>query len=74
MEDLFWTTLTVNGVKEDYHIIFENEMYCFLPKDESFDKICYRREHDEWHATDEKSERLKNEAVDALEQYLLRQH
>lgn len=74
MEDLFWTTLPVEGGNADYHIIFENDAYCFIPKDTSLATYKFRREHDEWHAVDEGSEKVKDSAVEALEKYLMRQH
>lgn len=74
MEDLFWTTLNLNGKEAEYHIIFENEEYCFIPKESSQPKYKFIREHDEWHSVDEASEKVIDNAVDALEKYLLRQH
>lgn len=74
MEDLFWTTLNLDGSKKAYHIIFENEQYCFIPKDTSLANYCFRREHDEWHAIDAASEEIKDDAVEALEKYLMKQH
>ena len=74
MEDLFWTTLSLNGTAGEYHIIFEDEEYRFIPKDSSVATYRFRREQDEWHAADEESEKVKDNAVDALEKYLLRQH
>ena len=74
MKDLFWTTLNLDRQNEEYHIIFENEEYCFIPKDSSQAKYRYKREHDEWQAVDNDSEQVKDSAVDALEKYLLRQH
>jgi hypothetical protein len=74
MEDLFWTTLSLNGKQTEYHIIFDKEEYCFIPKGDTAPKFRFRREHDEWHGADEVSEGVKDDAIDALEQYLLRQH
>ena len=74
MEDLFWTTLSIDGKQSEYHIIFENEEYCFVPKDSSLATYKFKREHDEWHAADEASEKVKDNAVDALELYLMQQH
>jgi len=74
MEDLFWTTLSLDDKEAEYHIIFENEEYCFIPKNSSLKKFRFKREHDEWHAADNDSENVKDKAVDALEKYLLRQH
>jgi len=74
MEDLFWTTLSLNGQEAEYHIIFEDEEYRFVPKESSMATYRFKREHDEWHAADEESEKVKETAVDALERYLLSQH
>lgn len=74
MEDLFWTSLSLNGQQAEYHIIFEDEAYQFIPKESSQPTYRFKREHDEWLAADEASERVKDSAVDALEKYLLRQH
>jgi hypothetical protein len=74
MEDLFWTTLSLQGQPTEYHIVFENEEYCFIPKDSSMTSYRFKREHDEWHAVDEASERVKDSAEEALEKYLLSQH
>jgi len=74
MEDLFWTSLSLNGRPEEYHIIFENERYCFIPKGSLDAQYCFRRGHDEWQAVDEESEKVKDSAVEALEKYLMRQH
>ncbi len=74
MEDLFWTTLSLNGEAKEYHIVFESEAYCFVPKGATQAAYRFRREHDEWHAADAESEKVKDAAVDALEKYLLRQH
>lgn len=74
MEDLFWTKLKVDGKEEEYHIIFENDEYRFIPKNPSRKTYAFKREHDEWHAADKVSEEIIDNAVDALEKYLLRQH
>ena len=74
MEDLFWTTLSLNGKDAEYHIIFEDEEYRFIPKETSMATYKFRREHDEWHAVDKASEGVIDMAEEALEKYLFRQH
>jgi hypothetical protein len=74
MEDLFWTILSIDGKQAEYHIIFEKEHYCFIPKDTYLPTYKFKREHDEWHAVDEAAEKVKDGAVDALEKYLMQQH
>ena len=74
MEDLFWTTLPIEGKEAEYHIIFENEEYRFIPKESSMATYKFRREHDEWQAVDEASEKIIDIAEEELEKYLFRQH
>lgn len=74
MEDLFWTRLNANGQPGDYHIVFENEEYRFFLQGSLTPSFVFRRSHDEWQATDAPSEAVKDEAVEALDKYLLRQH
>ena len=74
MEDLFWATLNANGVPGDYHIVFDNDEYRFFQQGSLEPAFVFRREHDEWHSADAASEAVKDEAVDALEKYLMRQH
>ncbi|RYZ27393.1 MAG: hypothetical protein EOO10_12860 [Chitinophagaceae bacterium] len=74
MEDLFWTTLSLNGKESEYHIIFEDEQYRFIPKESSMATYRFRREHDEWQAVDAESEKVIDIAEEALEKYLFRQH
>lgn len=74
MEDLFWTTLNANGQPGDYHIVFEGEEYRFMLQGALEPSFAFRREHDEWQAVGAASKAVKDEAVEALERYLLRQH
>lgn len=74
MENIFWTTLSLNGQETEYHIIFEEEEYRFVPKEPAMATYRFKREHDEWLAGDDASEKVKDIAVDALERYLLSQH
>ena len=74
MEDLFWTTLSLNGQQAEYHIIFEDEEYRFIPKESSMATYKFRRAHDEWQAVDKESEKILDVAEEALEKYLFRQH
>ena len=74
MEDLFWTTIPIDGKQSEYHIIFEDEVYRFIPKESSMATYNFRREHDEWQALDDQSEKILDIAEEALEKYLMRQH
>lgn len=74
MEDLFWTTLSLNGKEAEYHIIFEDEEYRFIPKESSMATYRFKREHDEWQAVDAESQKVIDIAEEELEKYLFRQH
>ena len=75
MEDLFTTQLSVNHQKVNYHVVFKDEQYYFLPNgEEGKDSFSLRREHDEWHEQKGLSYEVRKQAIDALEKYLLKQH
>jgi hypothetical protein len=74
MEDLFYTNIRINNKEARYHIIFDSEKYSFIPVDEGERGFSFKREEDTWHAQDELDEETLEQAVDALEEYLMKQH
>ena len=74
MEDLFYTNITVQDKEARYHIIFDREKYSFIPVDSGNRTFSFVREEDEWHAQDELEPNVRDQAIDALEEYLMRQH
>ena len=76
MESLFITNINVNNKNASYHVYFDHEKYIFLPEpqEEGLPTFSFKREHDEWHDQDVIDPALKDQAVDALESYLLKQH
>ena len=55
--------------------MFDDDKYMFLPDaGTSFPTFSFRREHDEWKDQELLAPELKKQAIDALEQYLLKQH
>lgn len=75
MTELFNTTIIANNQPLPYSVFFANEEYHFQSADESTAKsFIIKREHDEWHAKKNIDEGLKNNAIAALEKYLLSQH
>jgi hypothetical protein len=76
MENLFSTNLSVNNKNVSYHVFFNEEKYSFEPegKDEHFPSFSFKREHDEWHEQETVTPQLKQQAINALEKYLLAQH
>ena len=76
MEDLFSTNIAVNNENVSYRAIFDNEKYVFLSEanNKAFPSFSFRREHDEWLDQELLPTDVKQQAVDALEKYLLKQH
>ena len=76
MENLFSINIAVNDKNVSYHVFFDHEKYIFEPeaKDRQFPSFSFKREHDEWHDQDSLSPQVKQQAITALEKYLLAQH
>ncbi len=76
MEDLFSTPIAVNNQDITYRVTFADDRYTFASDaaDNAFSTFSVKREADEWHSEDGLPPDIKNQAVDALEKYLLRQH
>jgi len=76
MEDLFSTNIAVNNQNVNYRVIFDNEKYVFLSEadNKAFPSFSFRREHDEWLDQELLPPEIKNQAIGALERYLLKQH
>jgi hypothetical protein len=76
MESLFTTNMNIDNKKASYHVYFDHEKYTFVPepKEEGLPTFSFKREHDEWHEQDQIDASLKDQAVEALESYLLKQH
>ena len=74
MEDLFYTNLVIDNKETRYHIIFDSEKYSFIPVDPGNRGFSFIREEDTWHAQDEIEPETLDQALDALEEYLMKQH
>lgn len=74
MEPLFKTNLMIDGKASAYEVFFEEDEYRFQPESGTGLQLHLRREQDEWHTNDALNEQTKNEAIDALDDYLLSQH
>ena len=72
MEYLFSTHIN----DTPYRVIFDNERYTFLPDADQSGASVFSlvREHDGWVDRDPLPEKIKSQAIDALEKYLLKQH
>lgn len=76
MENLFTTQLTNEGQAIEYHVVFEQEKYVFNPIQEAphLPSFSFRREQDQWMSDGAIKPELQNQAVAALERFLLQQH
>lgn len=76
MENLFSTNLSIDNKNVFYHVFFDQEKYTFEPvvKEEPFPCFSFKREHDEWHEQSNISIAIRQQAINALEKYLLAQH
>lgn len=77
MEDLFSTSLKVNGQDINYRVVFDHEKYIFLsstPGQTSYGSFLFWIEHDDWRDEGGLPPDIRNQAIDALEKYLMRQH
>jgi len=75
MENLFSTNMAINNENVNYRVFFDNENYVFQSQSgKAFPTFSLKREHDEWHDQESVSPQLRQQAVNALEKYLLAQH
>lgn len=76
MEDLFSTNISFADRNINYRVVFDEEKYIFLSTadQKEFSSFSFRREHDEWIGQDLLPASVKEQATEALEKYLLRQH
>ena len=76
MEDLFSTNIAVDHQNIIYRVIFEDDRYTFVSEtnNHTFPTFSFKREADEWHDQELLPPEIKKQALEALEQYLLKQH
>jgi hypothetical protein len=75
MTDLFSTNIAVNNQNINYRVIFEDDRYIFLSEADNneFPTFSFKREHDEWLDQNLLPQDIKNQATEALDNYLMRQ-
>jgi len=76
MENLFSTNIAVNNENVNYHVIFDKEKYVFQApsNNQLFPSFSFKREHDQWVNQDVLPGDIKDQAIDALDKYLYKQH
>jgi hypothetical protein len=76
MENLFSTNLTIEGQNLPYKVVFEDDRYVFLSEDHAsaYASFFFKRENDEWQSMDALPPEIRDQALEALEDFLLKQH
>ena len=76
MEDLFTTHIIIENEDVNFRVMFDQEKYVFLSEGNSktFSSFAIKREHDEWHDEQALDPQVREQAVAALEKYLMQQH
>ena len=75
MQPLFSTELMTHNEPVLYHVVFENNEYCFKPSEAASgaQEFGFVREHDEWQDRGTADAALRQQAIAKLEAYLLAQ-
>ena len=74
MEPLFSADIIVNGDYKLFNIFFHDEQYHFEPEDGLGPAFHVKREDDVWKAVGFLAPIAQEQAISALEHYLLSQH
>lgn len=74
MEPLFEADIIVNGTYKLYNVSFHDEAYHFEPEDGEGASFRILRKEDTWKVAGSLAEIAQQQAVSALEHYLLSQH
>lgn len=74
MEELFNTSLSINGQEQEYHVVFDHENYIFQPRTAGVESFSFQRDHDSWTGGESLDTDARSAALDALDRYLLKQH
>ena len=74
MEPLFSADIIVNGEYKLYNVFFRDDAYHFQSEDGSSPAFHVKREDDEWKTKGSLAPIAQQQAISALEHYLLSQH
>lgn len=74
MEPLFTADIIINGEHKRFNVTFHDEEYRFEPEDGSGQAFHIKRENDTWNVDDVIAPIAQQQAISALEHYLLSQH
>ena len=75
MDTLFTANIIINGENKSFDVSFAHDEYIFKPTDENGQEtFTISRIDDEWKTHGHLNEISKQQAISALEHYLLSQH
>jgi hypothetical protein len=76
MEHLFSVNIAVDQQNVRYNVVFDQEQYVFHSEagNKTLRSFSFRREHDEWKEQELLPPEIRQQAIDSLENYLLKQH
>jgi hypothetical protein len=76
MEELFTTSLKGSGPEGNFKVVFEDEHYRFYPlhNNKHQGSFAFTRQEDEWKEAGHVPTEFKQQAIEALENYLMKQH
>ena len=67
--------ISINNQDIRYRVVFDHEKYNFIPEaGGQFPSFSFSREEDVWKDRDAVSPQIKMQALEALDNYLLKQH
>jgi len=74
MEPLFTAEIIINGQNQHFDVSFHDEQYHFQPSAPEGNAFAISRSEDVWKVNGEVTDIAQQQAVAALERYLLSQH
>jgi hypothetical protein len=76
MEKVYSFTMNVNGADVVYSVLFNNDVYNFIPEDIHVNAptLQFKLENNTWIELQETDTDIKQQAISCLDQYLLSQH
>jgi hypothetical protein len=75
MDTLFTANIIINGQNKSFDVSFAHDEYIFKPTDtDGMETFSFSRQDDEWKTHGNLNEIEKQQAISALEHYLLSQH
>jgi hypothetical protein len=74
MEPLFTAEIIINGQNQHFDVSFHDEQYHFKPSEPTLQAFAFSRIEDEWKITGVLPEIAQQQAIAALDRYLLSQH